>query len=218
MLKAVLFDMDGVIVDTEPLHYKAYHRMFNDVGIDVSETLYDSFTGQSTINICRRLADHFQLRYQPEDLVVLKRKHFTDLFDNDESLKLIDGVYSCIKEYYDNQLTLVLASSASMFTINRVFDRFDLNPYFSGKFSGADLKQSKPHPEIFVKAAAHTGYERSECMVIEDSTNGILAAKSAGIYCVAYKSPHSHGQDYSKADLVISNFDEIQYHNIRTAL
>lgn len=211
MLKAVLFDMDGVIVDTEPLHHKAYHQMFNDVNINVSDDLYESFTGQSTINICKRLVEQFSLKDKPEQLVSLKRKHFKYLFENDSSLTLIDGVLERIKDYHKNGLSLVVASSASMPNINRIFDRFELNQYFSGKFSGADLKQSKPHPEIFLKAAEFTGFEKSECMVIEDSTNGIQAAHAAGIFCVGFKSPHSVNQDYSKADIVISNFKEIAY-------
>ncbi|GGW62294.1 HAD superfamily hydrolase (TIGR01509 family)/HAD superfamily hydrolase (TIGR01549 family)/beta-phosphoglucomutase family hydrolase [Winogradskyella epiphytica] len=211
MLKAVLFDMDGVIVDTEPLHHKAYHQMFNDVNINVSDNLYESFTGQSTINICKRLVEQFSLEDKPEQLVSLKRKHFKYLFENDSSLTLIDGVLERIKDYHENGLSLVVASSASMPNINRIFDRFELNQYFIGKFSGADLKQSKPHPEIFLKAAEFTGFEKSECMVIEDSTNGIQAAHAAGIFCVGFKSPHSVNQDYSKADIVISNFKEIAY-------
>jgi HAD superfamily hydrolase (TIGR01509 family) len=214
MLKAVLFDMDGVIVDTEPLHFKAYHNMFKDVSIDVSEELYDSFTGQSTLNICRRLVAHFELRHTPEYLVNIKRQHFKYLFDNDADLALMDGVLDLIKDYYYNGLTLVVASSASMPNINCIFERFELNPFFSGKFSGADLKRSKPHPEIFIKAAEHTGFKKSECMVIEDSTNGITAAKAAEIFCVGFKSPHSHGQDYAMADLVISDFKDIQIQNI----
>ncbi|MBC2844900.1 HAD family hydrolase [Winogradskyella flava] len=210
MLKAVLFDMDGVIVDTEPLHRKAYFQMFRDVNINVSEDLYTSFTGQSTINICKRLVQHFQLKDTPELLMRLKRQHFKYLFENDTDLALIDGVLELIKDYHDNGLKLVVASSASMTNINRIFERFDLNPYFMGKFSGADLQQSKPHPEIFIKAAAHTGCDTSECMVIEDSTNGIIAAHAAGIFCTAFKSAHSTGQDYAKANLVISNFKEIK--------
>jgi HAD superfamily hydrolase (TIGR01509 family) len=213
MLKAVLFDMDGVIVDTEPLHYQAYHKMFEEVRIDVDEDLYASFTGQSTINITKRLVDYFNLDVTPEYLVSLKRKHYKDLFDNG-SLDLIEGVLERIKDYYANGLTLVVASSASMPGINQIFERFDLNQYFSGKFSGADLEKSKPHPEIFLKAAASTGFNKSECMVIEDSTNGIEAAHAAEIFCVGFKSPHSSHQDYSKADMVISNFEEISYSKI----
>ncbi|AXG71393.1 beta-phosphoglucomutase [Kordia sp. SMS9] len=211
MLQGVLFDMDGVIVDTEPLHHKAYHQMFDEVGIEVSPALYESFTGQSTINICKRLCDHFELKQAPESLMFKKRNNFKYLFANDDSLQLIDGVFDIIKEYYEKELKLVLASSASMMTIDNVFERFDLNQYFIAKFSGADLQQSKPHPEIFEKAAFATGYERTNCMVIEDSTNGIKAANAAGIFCVGYDSHHSKNQDYTIANMVISDFQEIQH-------
>jgi len=214
MLKAVLFDMDGVIVDTEPLHSKAYHLMFDAVNIDVSDELYASFTGQSTISICRNLVSHFNLSKTPETLVTLKRKFFKEIFETDEDLHLINGVLDLIKDYDNNGLTLVLASSASMMTINNVFTRFDLDQYFVAKLSGANLKASKPHPEIFIKASQASGYQKSECFVIEDSTNGINAAKAAGIYCIGFKSPHSRNQDYSKADLVISDFKEIEYSKV----
>lgn len=209
MIKAVLFDMDGVIVDTEPLHRKAYHQMFDDVNIQVDSALYESFTGQSTINICKRLVEHFKLKESPEYLMSLKRNNYKYLFNHDEGLALIDGVLDLIKEYHANAITLVVASSASMLGINQIFERFDLNQYFSAKFSGADLKQSKPHPQIFIKAAESTGFKKSECIVIEDSTNGMKAANAAGIYCVGYKSKHSSGQNYGLADKVISSFNEL---------
>lgn len=213
MLKAVLFDMDGVIIDTEPLHRKAYLQMFDNVNIDVNQELYESFTGQSTMNICKRLVEHFNLKQQPEELVQLKRNNYKYLFENDDDLALIGGVLERIKDYRNNDVTLVVASSASMHGINQIFERFNLNQYFNGKFSGADLEKSKPHPEIFLKAASYTGFKNSECMVIEDSTNGIKAANAADIFCVGFKSEHSTGQDYSKADLVISDFEEIAYSN-----
>ncbi len=215
MLKAVLFDMDGVIVDTEPLHRKAYFKMFEDVKIDVSEAMYDSFTGQATLPICRTLCHHFKLSETPEYLVSTKRKHFKYLFENDSELALLDGVHDLIKDYHTNGLTLVLASSASMPNINRIFERFDLDKYFKAKISGADLKASKPHPEIFLKAAELAGEHTKDCMVIEDSTNGIEAAKAANIYCVGFKSPHSANQDYSKADRVITSFDEIVFSKLK---
>ena len=214
MIKAILFDMDGVIVDTEPLHKKAYYKMFEDFSLPVSKSLYESFTGQSTLNICKRLVDEFKVDHAPEELVAKKRLHFKYLFDNDESLQLISGVEDLIKDYYANGLTLVLASSASMPNINRIFERFNLNQYFVAKLSGADLKESKPNPEIFVKAAEASGQPKENCLVIEDSTNGIKAAKGAGIYCVGYDSKHSTNQDYSLADKVISDFNEISFANL----
>jgi len=218
MIKAVLFDMDGVIVDTEPLHTKAYYMMFNHYNLDVSRTLYESFTGQSTLNVCKTLCDTFGLNCNPEDLVQKKRASFTSLFHNDPSLQLLPGILEIIKEYHSNGLTLILASSASMFTINNVFTRFELDQYFKAKLSGADLKASKPHPEIFEKAAAAAGVNRDECFVIEDSTNGIKAAKAAVIYCVGYDSLNSKNQDYSQADRVINNFNEIKFDTVKTIL
>ena len=215
MLKAVLFDMDGVIVDTEPLHHKAYQMMFNDFEIKVSESMYHGFTGQSTRSICEFLCEHYILKAKPIDLEKTKRAHFTKLFFEDPDLHLINGVEDLIKNYHTNGLTLVVASSASMFTINNVMKRFKLDPYFKDKLSGADLKASKPHPEIFINAAKAAGVSTDECFVIEDSTNGIIAAKEGNFFCVAYKSKNSKDQEYSRADLLISDYNTIKYDKVK---
>ncbi|MGY0392358.1 HAD family hydrolase [Bizionia sp. KMM 8389] len=218
MLKAVLFDMDGVIVDTEPLHHKAYYGMFKALNLDVTEAHYQSFTGQSTINVCKQLCTHFNLENAPEELVQIKRNIFKDLFVTDSSLQLIDGVLDLIKDYHKNGVTLILASSASMQTIESVFKRFELDQYFKAKLSGADLKASKPHPEIFIKAAETSGFPKSNCLVIEDSTNGIKAANSANIFCVGYKSLHSKNQNYDTANLVIDDFKHIFFEKAKNLL
>ena len=161
------------------------------------------------------LCEHFKLHLGPQTLVDIKRDHFKYLFKNDTELALLDGVLELIKDYHNNGLTLVLASSASMPNINRIFERFDLDKYFVAKLSGADLKASKPHPEIFINAAIASGCGKDECMVIEDSTNGIKAANAANIFCVGFKSPHSKHQDYSKADHIINNFSEIKFSEVK---
>lgn len=213
-LKAVLFDMDGVIVETEPLHRKAYFQLFEDLGIKVSEELYSSFTGASTKKVCNILIEKHQLSASQEDLALIKRKYFKHYFYNDSDFNLLPGVKNLIENYFENKIKLVLASSASMMTIDMVFEKFDLEKYFIGKISGADLKESKPHPEIFLLAAEIANEPKQNCMVIEDSTNGIIAAHSAGIFCTAYKSEHSVGQQYEKADLVISDFSEIEFEKV----
>ena len=151
MLKAILFDMDGVIVDTEPLHHKAYHKMFDDYKMPATKYFYESLTGKSTKNVCNILIDTFNPEATALELELCKRAHFNNLFDYDESLQLLPGVLDLIKDYHKNGLTLVLASSASMGTIEKVFKRFNLDHYFVSKLSGADLKASKPHPEFLKK-------------------------------------------------------------------
>ena len=209
-LKAVLFDMDGVIVDTEPLHKKAYFRTFQDLKIDVSEELYSTFTGNSTQKVCETLVHHFQLNISWEEIAKIKRNYFKYLFDNDPDFDLIPGVKNLIIHYFENNIKLILASSAHINTINWVFEKFNLEQYFLGKISGAALKESKPHPEIFILAAEMAQEKKENCMVIEDSTNGIIAANRAGIFCAAYKSEHSKMQDYSLAQIVVDDFSELE--------
>ncbi|WP_374328968.1 HAD family hydrolase [Soonwooa sp.] len=213
-LKAVLFDMDGVIVDTEPLHRKAYFGMFRHYGMHVSEALFKTFTGRTTDSVCLELIDKYNLDAQKEELVKKKRKIFKELFDNDPEFDLLPGVRSLIQHYFDNDIKLVLASSASNTTIEMVFIKFKLDPFFVGKISGADLKESKPHPEIFLRAAEIANEPIENCMVIEDSTNGILASHRAGIFCAAYKSEHTLGQDYTLANILVDNYEELELFKI----
>ncbi|AZI67267.1 HAD family phosphatase [Kaistella daneshvariae] len=213
-LKAVLFDMDGVIVDTEPLHRKAYFKMFDDLGIVVPEDLYTTFTGAATKKVCSILIEKYNLKNTVDELAAIKRKYFKYFFYHDEDFALLPGVEDLIKNYFENGIKLVLASSASMVTIDMVFEKFGLEKYFLGKISGDDLKESKPNPEIFLLAAEIAQEPKENCVVIEDSTNGILAAYAAGIFCVAYKSEHSVHQHYEKANLLISDFQDIETEKI----
>lgn len=209
-LKAVLFDMDGVIVDTEPLHRKAYLKMFEEFGMHVDEALYSTFTGASTKRVCETLCEKFQLEESWEDLAAIKRNYFKNFFDTDPEFDLIPGVKELITHYHDNGIKLVLASSAHMNTINWVFDKFHLHPYFQAKISGADLRESKPHPEIFELAAELAREPRDNCMVIEDSTNGIRAANAAGIFVAAFVSEHSKLQNYTSANLIVYDFADLK--------
>ena len=216
MIQTVIFDMDGVIVDTEPVHHFAYNQHFKQLNIEITPEMYASFTGNSTKNIFEKLKAHFNLKEEVTTLVETKRNLFNDAFDHKEDLYLLEGVEDLIKELHTNGIQLVLASSSAHVTINRIFTRFNLHQYFTHIVSGEDFPKSKPHPAIFQHAAFLSGTPIENCIVIEDSTNGILAAKAAGIYCIGYDSVNSKMQDYSKADKVISHFNELSFEKIRT--
>lgn len=209
MVKTVIFDMDGVIVDTEPVHKYAYDQHFKELNIDVSAEMYATFTGNSTRNVFQKLKDSFNLQDDVEDLILRKRHLFNEAFDTKPDLELIEGVLALIQELHQNGIQLILASSASKSTINRVFNRFDLNQYFTHKVSGEDFPMSKPHPAIFLHAASLSVAPKENCIVIEDSTNGILASCAAEIFCIGYHSENSKYQDLSKANYVIHDFKAI---------
>ena len=209
MIRTVIFDMDGVIIDTEPIHHHAFFTHFAELGIVVTEAEYASFMGGSTRNVFQRLKQEYGLLHDVEALILRKRALFNQSFDEDAGLDLLPGVRALIEELWQQGTQLVVASSASKGTIARVFQRFSLGAYFTHIVSGEDFVRSKPDPAIFLHAAALAATPLAECIVIEDSANGVAAAKAAGIYCVGYTSSHSAGQDLRRADRVIQDFSEL---------
>ena len=203
--------MDGVIVDTEPVHSYAYFQHFAELNIEVTQEMFTSFMGNSTRNTFQKLKELFPIDLEVEDLIQRKRTIFNDAFDNKEDLVLLEGVEKLIKDLHEKGMQLIVASSASKVTIDRVFKRFNLHQYFTHIVSGEDFPKSKPHPAIFEFAADLSIASKENCIVIEDSTNGVIAAKAAGIFCVGYNSENSKLQDLALADVAINHFDELSF-------
>ncbi len=215
MINCVIFDMDGVVVNTEPLGYAANQKMYKSLGITVPDDVYATFMGNSDKNIIQKLKQLYpDLPHTHEELLEKKYKYYFDAFDNAQDLELMPGVRSLIEDLHCNGIKLILASSASKRKIEKVFTRFGLHPFFDDKISGEDFEFSKPHPAIFEEAASRSGFPKERCLVIEDSTNGIKAAKAAGLYCIAYNSGHTIMQDTSLADMVVTDFSQLSYDKI----
>ncbi len=215
MKKAVIFDMDGVVVNTEPLSHTANMKFYKSLGIDVTDDVYATFIGNSDKNIIQKIVDRYNVETDKEVLLQSCLNYYCDEFDNDPNLELMPGVKDLIIDLHTNGMTILLASSSSRIKIERVFTRFGLYPYFSHIISGQDFEFSKPHPAIFLEAVEKSGFTADECIVIEDSTNGIKAATSAGVYCIGYKPEEDTVQDTSLANEVITDFKELSYKRIR---
>lgn len=215
MVKTVIFDMDGVLVNSEPLHHEVSLIQFNNLNIEVTNELFATFTGNSNKMIYQKIKDQFNLPHTIEELILAKNTLFLEAFDKKEDLHLMPGVKDLIIDLYSNGVQLIVASSSEMQVIDKVFERFDLNPYFSHKISGNDFPESKPHPAIFLKAASYSKAPKEECVVIEDSTNGIKAANAAEIFCIGYKSEGVDTQDQSLADTIIYTFNDLNYESLK---
>lgn len=215
MINTVIFDMDGVIVDTEPVHRYAYFKHFEELNVVVTDEMFATYTGNSTRNVFQKLKAAFEIDHEVEDLIQRKRSIFNDAFDTKEDLCLIEGVENLIKNLHANGYELIVASSASKVTIERVFKRFHLHQYFSHIVSGEDFPKSKPHPAIFLHAASLSKYPKNECIVIEDSWNGIESAVAAEIFCVGYNSVNTKMQDLSKANIIVNHFDDLTLDQIK---
>lgn len=213
MIKCVIFDMDGVVVNSEPVSYAANQEMYKSLDIVVPDDVYATFTGNSDKNIAQKLIDLYKLEISLDELLQKKFDHLMLMFDK---IELMPGVTNLIADLHDNGIKLILASSSSKRKIEKIFTHFNLHKYFDAIISGEDFEFSKPDPAIFLEAVSKSGFAKNECIIIEDSTNGIKAAKAAGVYCIAYQSEHALLQDTSLADKIITNFKELTADNIKT--
>ncbi len=208
MLRAVLFDMDGVIIDSEPLHAKAFQLAMKEYGLDLREEYCYQFIGRTDRDFAKTLVNEYKLSYTDDDLLNSKNKTLAKL-ESEIGYPVIDYVKDLVIDLHSHNIKLAIASSSPMEAIMNTADKLGLTEYFDQFVSGTDLKHSKPAPDIFLKAAQMLMVDPSECLVIEDSCHGVCAAKSADMTCVGFYNPHSGNQDLSKADIIVEGFAEV---------
>ena len=212
MLKAVIFDMDGVIIDSEPTHLKLEIESYKKLGIEVTEDEHHSFVGSTSRFMWEVLKNKFKLNQTLEELIENERGiYFKYLNSNECDINLIDGVKELIENLHDNGVKLAIASSSPLNVIEVIANKFQIGKYFEVFVTGDYVKRSKPEPDIFLFAAEKMGVSPENCMVIEDSNNGVRAAKKAGMKCVGINSDAEGRQDISTADIVINSFKEVNY-------
>lgn len=209
-MKAVIFDMDGVLIDSEPVYKKTNYRFFDSIHIEVGEAEYATYLGITLFAMCQRLCQKHDLLYSPNDLFELLNKHHLE----EESMILdeinapVPGVPALLESLCTSQIKIGLASSAPPEWIHQVIERIAIKKFFDVVVSGAQVERGKPFPDIFLKCASLLGAAPSECVVIEDATHGITAAKSADMRCVGFTNSGANTQDISQSDLKIDRFDE----------
>ncbi|MFP5437907.1 MAG: HAD family hydrolase [Bacteroidia bacterium] len=211
-IKAVIFDMDGVVINSEPLAQRANNELFSQLGIEVPESVYRTFVGTAPYNNMQKLKQLYNIPVAFADLVALRSEIYFGLFDKADDLQLMPGFLDLITRLKENGIIAILATSSYREKIAKVFAKFpELPGCFVDVVTGEDFEFTKPDPSIFIEAVKRTGFDKNQCVIIEDSTNGIQAAKAAGVYCIAYKTVHGVAQDMTDADRVITDFREISF-------
>lgn len=207
--------MDGVLIDSEPLHKKVGVKMMQKLNIPLKEELFMRFTGCTVLSMWKTLSQEFHLQQSPEDLTSEYDRLFTEKLISSDDVALMDGVLDVLKGLKQNDIPTALASSSTREVIDAVLQKFGIAEYFKVIVSGSDVKHSKPHPEIFLLAAKKLNISPDKCVVVEDSTNGTLAAKHAGMFCVGYK-PDSNHHELLDASIRIKSFKEFDYKLLET--
>lgn len=208
MLKAIIFDMDGVIIDSEPQHKQAALRVFKRYNIPADETYCTSFIGSSTANMAADAVKRFQMSVSPEDLLEELNAE-KRIVRKEEGYISLPGVIALIENLYHEGFHLAIASSSATAEIERVVKALGIKKYFAKLISSSHVANPKPAPDTFLLALKELGVNAKEALVIEDSCFGSLAAKSAGIACVGYVNPNSGNQDLSSADVLLESFENV---------
>jgi len=209
MKQCVIFDMDGVIIDSEPIHQKCERKLFRILGIDVSDEQHNALVGTTDETMWSRIGSRYKLPMSVPEIIQLKKSLYIGYLKKEESLRPIQSVPELIAELYEANFLLALASSSPHEQIDYILENLRIRHYFHATVSGEDVQEGKPNPAIFLKAAESAGTDPKSCVVIEDSYNGVTAAKNANMKCIGYKNPNSGNQDLSKADIIVHSLNEI---------
>jgi len=207
MFKAVLFDLDGVIVDSEVLSSLASDKVLSEIGIVLTPDERSKVFGKRTIDNYRNHIEARGLDLNPQELVDKKNELFKEVIKG--RLKPLPGVLELLKNLEDAGVKTAVVSSSPLVRVEASLVEVGLFERFPVIISGDCCREGKPNPEPFLLATQRFGVEPEDCLVVEDAEAGILAGKSAGMKCLAVRSPNTHGQDLSKADVIIDSLEDV---------
>ena len=207
--KAIIFDMDGVITDSEPLQMKAERLVCDKFGISVPLEEWKNFKGKTNRDIFSYILKKYSSKPLPvQQLIDEKRKKYIEI--SSEKLTLVDGFLDFIEKIRKMVPLIALTTSSSAIVQKFVFDKYNLHKYFDVITTGDEAKNGKPHPEPYSLTISKLGVKPQDAIVIEDSDNGVISAKAAGCTVVAIMTSFPRGILASKrADYVVDSFDEI---------
>ena len=207
--EAVIFDMDGVLIDSEPIHIGIEKQLFDKLGIDVSETVHRSYMGASNEFMYSDLRSRFNLSESVTELIESDELFRSDYFHRLDTIPANDGLISLLGQIKTAGLKLAVATSSSPEIANLLLNKCGIAPFFDAIVTTSEAGKSKPSPDVYLLAAQRIGVSPEDCIVFEDSPNGLLSAKSAGMFCVVIQSDSGLIQKLSKADYLIQSFTEI---------
>jgi len=205
MVSAVIFDLDGLLADTEGLHRAAYQKVFAGFDVELSDEQYAHHWIRSGKGIDAFLNER-NLVIDP----VLVRRRKACIYG-----KLVSGGVDPMPGSREllcslkGRKAMVLATSSYSADARAVLGALGFDIFFSCMIAKDDVEHIKPHPEIFLRAAGEAGAAPEQCIVVEDAEKGVLAAHAAGMKCIAVPNEHTANNDFSKATFVVDSLEQV---------
>lgn len=215
MIQACIFDLDGVIIDTAHFHYLAWQRLAKELGISFNEKDNERLKGVSrmkSLEIILEIGGKKASPGQMEEWATKKNEWFVEYVDTIKPDDIFPGVRRLLDDLKKHQFRLALASSSK--NAPRVIRLLGIDKLFDAVVDGTMIKNSKPHPEVFLLAAQKLGLEPSRCVVFEDAEAGVEAALAAGMRCVGVGDPavlnHANLVVRHTGDFTLENLKELE--------
>ncbi|MBY9081411.1 HAD family hydrolase [Paenibacillus sp. HN-1] len=208
MIDAFIFDMDGVILDSEPLHFEVDLAVLQFLGVASEQDYLERFVGMTNPEMWSIIKVEHGLAQTVEEVIDYQSTRKLELL-RDTPMEPIDGIPGLLAYLRSRSIPIGLASSSPRSFIEGVLAKFGWEDVFQCIISGEEVPAGKPAPDIYLETASKLGVSPSSCWVLEDSRNGVTAAKAAGMRCIGFLNPNSGNQDLSRADAVIHSIQEI---------
>ena len=214
MIVAIIFDFDGVVIDSENMKAEAWKNVLKEYGIKNGDDWYKDHMGITRLNLCTKAINEFDLSASADELYKKKVEIYSRMLE--EGTRPINSTINFLKSILKDNFKIGLASAESLAIINRQLRIVGIYDIFDAITSGEDeVENNKPSPEIYLLTAKKLEVKPSECVAIEDSEAGVEAAKNAGMRCIGYRNEDSGNQDLSKADLIIDDLSKLSVDRIR---
>ncbi|MFP4423668.1 MAG: HAD family hydrolase [Candidatus Woesearchaeota archaeon] len=204
-MQAIIFDMDGVLVDSMPVHMKIWKSIFDKRNLSFNKEEFKKYNGTSSKQIAMRLIGDFGLQDTPENIISEKIAYEAQYQDDIRLFPRVKFVLSRLQKRY----RLALATSARKEMLEYIDSRFNLLSFFDAAVHSEMVQNSKPAPDLFMRAAEDIGIDYSQCMVVEDSVNGIIAARKAGMQAIAITNTFP-SDSFHMADNIIHVLSELE--------
>ncbi len=206
-IKAVIFDLDGIIIDSEPWQQEAFDITMKPYNIYFNDEQFAKLIGIRSFDNFKEIVQNYHLDISPEKLTKIKNKNYLHILKR--KIKPQKGLCELL-HYLKPKYQLAIASGSIREDIELVIKMLHIKKYFPIITAGDEVTHSKPNPEIFIKTAEKLGLYPKECIVIEDSESGVNSAKNAGMVCIAVPTTSTKQHNFEKVDYVFNNLLEIK--------
>ena len=208
----IIFDMDGVLADTGPIHFESWVKLSEEIGVNFTREIFEQTFGQTSPEIVRKLVGPEPSQDQVEKWANLKEKYYRQMVA--DKLELLAGVLDLLKILKKEGFKMTVGSSGPPENVDLLLKTLNIKSFFDAIITAEDVERGKPEPDVFLIAARQSSVKPQNCLVIEDAPVGIQAAKNAGMICIALTTTHKK-DELIEADLVLEDLSSLSMQQIK---